>query len=98
MDYSIILNALIAGLSSLVGYFFGNRKSNAETDRIVIENVKQILEVYASTIDDLKVEIQELKVKIVQYEKQIDLLQKELKDFRKQMNCDADWTTDKGFV
>ena len=90
MDYSIILNALIAGLSSLVGYFFGSRKSNAETDRIVIENVKQILEVYATTIEDLKGEIQELKVKIVQYEKQIELLQKELKDFRKQMNCDVE--------
>ena len=90
MDYSIILNAVIAGLASIAGYFFGSRKSNAETDRIVIENVKQILEVYATTIEDLKGEIQELKVKIVQYEKQIELLQKELKDFRKQMNCDVE--------
>lgn len=88
MDYNLIITSVIAALSSIAGYFFGNRKSNAETDRIVIENVKQILEVYATTINDLKVEIQELKEKIGNYEKQIDLLQKELQDFRRQMNCD----------
>lgn len=90
MDFNLIITSLIAGLSSLAGYFFGSRKSNAETDRIVIENIKQVLEVYATTISDLKGEIQELKVKIVEYEKHIEQLQKELKDFRKQMNCDVE--------
>lgn len=90
MDFNIILNALIAGIASLTGYFFGSRKTNAETDRIVIENVKEILGVYSSTINDLKLEIQELKEKITTYEQHIDKLQKELKDFRKQMNCDAE--------
>jgi predicted RNase H-like nuclease (RuvC/YqgF family) len=89
MDYNIILNALIAGISTLTGYFFGSRKSNAETDRIVIENVKEILGVYSTTINDLKIEIQELKEKITTYEHHIEKLQRELNDFRKQMNCDV---------
>ncbi len=90
MDYSIILNALIAGISTLTGYFLGSRKSNAEVDGLVIANVKEILGVYSTTINDLKVEIQELKEKITTYEHHIEKLQRELNDFRKQMNCDAD--------
>lgn len=85
MELEYILNALIAFISSIAGYFFGSRKNNAETDRIVIDNVKEILEVYSTTINDLKVEIQELKLKIEKYEAHIEKLQRELSAFRKEM-------------
>jgi len=76
---------IIAIISTTSGYFFGSRKSNAETDRIVIDNVKEILEVYSNTINDLKNEISELKQKISGYEKHIEKLQIELKAFRNEM-------------
>lgn len=88
MDLEFIVNGIIAFVSSLAGYFFGSRKNNAETDRIVIDNVKEILGVYSSTINDLKNEISELKEKIEKYEAHIEKLKTELSDFRKEMRVD----------
>jgi predicted RNase H-like nuclease (RuvC/YqgF family) len=85
MDFEFIVNAVIAFVSSLAGYFFGSRKNNAETDSIVIENVKEILGVYNTTITDLKAEIAELREKIEKYEKHIEKLQEELSAFRTEM-------------
>ena len=81
----LAITALITIFTTLGGYWYGSRKSNAETDSIVIQNVKENLAVYATTINDLKNEIEELKHKIVDYEKHIDKLNKELQEFRKQM-------------
>lgn len=81
----IMLTGLITLITTFLGYWFGSRKTNAETDKIVIENVKEILAVYSTTINDLKIEIRELKNKIDDYEKQIDKMSKELSIFRKQM-------------
>jgi peptidoglycan hydrolase CwlO-like protein len=81
----IMLTGLITLITTFLGYWFGSRKNNAETDKIVIENVKEILGVYSTTINDLKIEIRELKNKIDDYEKQIDKMSKELSNFRKQM-------------
>lgn len=81
----IMLTGLITLITTFLGYWFGSRKTNAETDKIVIENVKEILGVYSTTINDLKIEIRELKNKIDDYEKQIDKMSKELSIFRKQM-------------
>ena len=88
MDLEYIINAFIAFISSLAGYFFGSRKNNAETDSIVIDNVKEILGVYNTTINDLKAEIVELREKIERYEKHIEKLQQELNAFRKEMKPD----------
>jgi predicted RNase H-like nuclease (RuvC/YqgF family) len=85
MDLEYIINAAIAFISSLTGYFFGSRKNNAETDSIVIDNVKEILGVYNTTINDLKAEIMELREKIDRYEKHIEKLQQELNAFRREM-------------
>jgi predicted RNase H-like nuclease (RuvC/YqgF family) len=82
----IIPEIFVSLVSLLSGYFFGRRKSDAETDRIVIENVKEILDVYTSTIDALKEEVKDLKNKVVEYQKHIDKLQAELEMFRKEMN------------
>lgn len=81
----IMLTGVITLITAFLGYWFGSRKSNAETDKIVIENVKEILGVYSTTINDLKIEIRELKDKIDDYEKQIEKMSKELSIFRKQM-------------
>jgi len=81
----ILSNFIIGLVGTLAGYFFGQRKNNAETDSIVIENVKEILSVYSQTIQDLKEEITSLKDKIGEYEILVDKLKCELQDFRKEM-------------
>lgn len=83
MEY--LIQAVLTLVGTIAGYVWGTRKSNAETDTIIIQNVKQILEVYSETIQDLKEEIGQLKDKIDGYEKQIECLNKELHDFRKEM-------------
>lgn len=85
----IVTNFIIGLVGTLAGYFFGMRRDNAETDSVVIKNVKEILEVYSTTIQDLKDEITELKNKIDEYEKLIDNLKCELHDFRKEMKENA---------
>ena len=74
----IMLTGVITLITTFLGYWFGSRKSNAETDKIVIENVKEILGVYSTTINDLKIEIRELKDKIDDYENKIEKMSKEL--------------------
>lgn len=83
MEY--LIQGLLTIISTFAGYLWGSRRNNAETDSIVIENVKSILEVYSQTIESLKGEIKELKDKIDGYEKQIESLNKELHEFRKEM-------------
>jgi predicted RNase H-like nuclease (RuvC/YqgF family) len=83
MEYMI--QAVLTLVGTLAGYFWGSRKNNAETDSIVIQNVKEILEVYSQTIQSLKQEISELKDKIDGYEKQIESLNRELTEFRNEM-------------
>ena len=82
-------NFIIGIITALAGYFFGLRKTNAETDTIVIDNVKELLGVYSQTIQDLKTEIRELKDKIDTYEQTIEKLKRELHDFRKDMTKNA---------
>lgn len=80
------ITAIITAVGTFIGYFVGARKTNAETDKIVIENVKEILEVYSTTINQLKEEVKELKEKISHYEGVIELLNNDLTELRKQMN------------
>lgn len=81
-----IIVGVLGALGTFIGYMVGARKSNAETDKIVIENVKEILGVYANTINDLKQEVRELKDKLQEYEGVIEKLNQDLCDFREQMN------------
>ena len=82
MDYNMVLTAILTFASSLVGYFVGNRRTQAETDRIVIENTKEILAVYSDVLDDLKIEVKELKEKINEYEELIGKLTREINTLR----------------
>ena len=64
----VITTAVIGFISTIVGYIAGNRKSNAEANALEIENVKEVISVYTSAINDLKAEIKELKELIIQSE------------------------------
>jgi len=83
---NIIITAIFSFIATIVGFIFGSRKNQAETDKIVLENVKGILDVYTKTIEDLKEEVSELKKEIKEYKSCIDKMEKELNTFKKQMN------------
>jgi predicted RNase H-like nuclease (RuvC/YqgF family) len=82
----VITTAVIGFISTIVGYIAGNRKTKAEANRIEIDNVKEVISVYTSAINDLKLEVKELKEQLEKYQTHIEKLEKELYSFRSQMN------------
>jgi len=75
MDNIIIL---ISGvISALVGWFIGKRKSEAETDNVVLRNLEASVNLYREIIQDLKTEIEALNIKILELETKIDILHNE---------------------
>lgn len=81
----VITTAIIGFISTLVGYVVGSRKSKAEAASVEIQNVKDVISVYISTINDLKKEVEELRDKLHTYQSHIEKLELELNSFRRQM-------------
>jgi len=69
----IISNALTA----LASFFVGRRKSEADSDNIILNNLAVSINIYKTIIDDLKEEIHQLNLKVEQLEKKVDLLTEE---------------------
>ena len=82
---SSIITTIVAFISTLVGYRFGTKKQNAETDSLVLQNVKGILEIQQNTIKNLIEEINKLKVKVDDYEQMVGSMSKELTQLRKEL-------------
>jgi archaellum component FlaC len=85
MDWNIVITTILTALSSVAGYFYGRRRNDAETDKLVLENVKEILTIYSDVIDDLKVEVKGLRDKIFEYEALISKLTREINILRSDM-------------
>jgi predicted RNase H-like nuclease (RuvC/YqgF family) len=85
LDWNMILTMVLTAASSVAGYLFGRRRNEAETDKIVLDNVKDILMIYSDVIDDLKNEVKELKDKILEYEEIIGKLTREINTLRSDM-------------
>jgi peptidoglycan hydrolase CwlO-like protein len=71
-------------VTTLIGYFVGRRKTNADTDNQVLKNLELSVGIYTKIIDDLKSEIHELNVKVVDLQKMVDELMKENHKLKKQ--------------
>jgi predicted RNase H-like nuclease (RuvC/YqgF family) len=85
MDWNMVITAILTALSSVAGYFYGRRRNEAETDKLVLENVKDILTIYSDVIDDLKEEVKQLRDKIFEYEELIGKLTREVNTLRSDM-------------
>lgn len=70
-------------VTTLIGYFVGKRKSNAETDNQVLRNLELSIGLYKNIIDDLKTEIQNLNIKIQDLETKVEMLMDENKKLKK---------------
>jgi len=82
---TIVITGIVSFTTTLIGYFFGLRKNNAETSSIEIKNIKEVIEIYTKTIQDLKVEVEELKEEIQEYRTCINKLENELHQFKSDM-------------
>jgi peptidoglycan hydrolase CwlO-like protein len=69
----IISNALTAFAS----FFVGRRKTEADSDNAILNNLATSLQIYQTIIEDLKEEIHQLNIKVDQLEKKVDLLTEE---------------------
>jgi peptidoglycan hydrolase CwlO-like protein len=69
-------------VTTLIGYFVGKRKSNAETDNQVLKNLELSISLYKNMIDDLRTEIRELNQKIQDLEIKVDSLKEENKKLK----------------
>jgi peptidoglycan hydrolase CwlO-like protein len=75
-------------VTTLIGYFVGKRKSNAETDNQVLRNLELSIGLYKNIIDDLKGEIKELNIKVQELQKTVDTLMIENKQLKKSKRND----------
>jgi predicted RNase H-like nuclease (RuvC/YqgF family) len=82
---TILTTALFSFISTIIGYFLGSRKNNAEASNIEIKNIKEVIMIYTQTIQDLKTEVEELKDDIKEYKNCINKLEKELNEFKSDM-------------
>ena len=69
-------------LTGVVSFFVGRRKTNAETDNIVLRNLELSVNLYRSIVEDLKKEIHDLNLKIQDLEKRINELHEENKKLK----------------
>lgn len=64
-------------LTGVAAFLVGKRRTNAETDSVVLKNLELSVNLYAQIIRDLKTEIESLNIKIQDLEKKVDLLHAE---------------------
>ena len=70
----MIEQIVITVVTTLIGYFAGRRKTNADTDNQVLKNLELSVNIYTKIIDDLKSEIHELNNKVQDLQKMVDEL------------------------
>jgi peptidoglycan hydrolase CwlO-like protein len=77
-----ILLFLSNAVTGLVAWFAGKRRTNAETDSVVLKNLELSVNLYAQIIQSLKEEIESLNVKIQDLERKVDELHAENKKLK----------------
>lgn len=75
----LLISNLLTGIAA---WFVGKKRASAETDSVIIKNLELSVNIYASIIQDLKVEIESLNKKIQDLEQKIDELHEENKKLR----------------
>jgi len=78
-----ILLFLSNAITGIAAWFFGKRKTNAETDNLVLSNLEKSMSIYQELIKNLKDEIHELNTKIQDLELKVDMLMEENRKLKK---------------
>jgi peptidoglycan hydrolase CwlO-like protein len=72
-----ILLFLSNTITGIAAWFVGKRKTNAETDNLVLSNLEKSMSIYQELIKNLKDEIHQLNTKIQDLELKVDMLMEE---------------------
>jgi peptidoglycan hydrolase CwlO-like protein len=78
-----ILLFLSNAITAIASFFVGKRKTNAETDNLVLSNLEKSMSIYQELIKNLKDEIHELNTKIQDLELKVDMLMEENRKLKK---------------
>jgi peptidoglycan hydrolase CwlO-like protein len=78
-----ILLFLSNAITGIAAWFVGKRKTNAETDNLVLSNLEKSMSIYQELIKNLKDEIHELNTKIQDLELKVDMLMEENRKLKK---------------
>jgi peptidoglycan hydrolase CwlO-like protein len=81
-----ILLFITNAVTAIAAWFFGKRKSNAETDNLVLKNLELSINLYREVITDLKNEIESLNIKVQELEGKVDRLYNENKKLKSSLN------------
>jgi outer membrane murein-binding lipoprotein Lpp len=79
----LIISNILTGIAS---FFVGKRRSDVETDNMVLRNLELSIGVYQKIIEDLKTEIRELNNKVDHLEKKVEELMSENRSLKKNSN------------
>jgi peptidoglycan hydrolase CwlO-like protein len=85
MDNTTLL-LISNALTGAAAWFVGKRKTNAETDNVVLQNLESSVGLYKLIIDNLRDEIKLLNGKMEMMEQKIDELTEENVKLRKLLN------------
>ena len=85
MNSELIL-ILSNALTGVAAFFVGKRRTNAETDSVVLKNLELSINLYSQIIRDLKTEIESLNIKIQELEQKIDVLHDENRKLKSKKN------------
>lgn len=88
MNDTLIL-FLSNAITGVAAWFVGKRKTNAETDNIVLDGLTKSVDLYRAIITDLKREIESLNLKIQELEGKVDKLYSENKKLKQSLGNDV---------
>jgi peptidoglycan hydrolase CwlO-like protein len=87
MNDTIIL-LISNALTGVAAWMVGRRKTNADTDNVVLRNLELSIGLYREIINDLKNEIESLNQKIQELESKVDKLYDENKKLKSSLKDD----------
>ena len=87
MNDTIIL-LISNALTGVAAWMVGRRKTNADTDNVVLRNLELSIGLYREIINDLKNEIESLNQKIQELEGKVDKLYEENKKLKSSLKDD----------
>ena len=76
----LLLSNVVTGIAC---WFVGKRKTNAETDNLILLNLEKSMLIYQDLITNLKEEIHKLNNKIKDLESKVDTLMEENRRLKK---------------
>ena len=80
-----ILLFLSNAVTGIAAWYVGKRKTNAETDNLVLSNLEKSMSIYQDLITNLREEIHQLNNKIQDLESKVDMLMEENRQLKKKL-------------